>query len=314
MHGVERRLMRGLLPLLLTLGKKGSETATMTSERKTASSSDRGFLDGLRHAFGRGSRKVSEEELKSLVDDNDELLEDEKRMIGEILDLDELTVSDIMQPRVDIIAVEDDETIRQAIERMQGTGYSRLPVYKDDLDHIVGIVYIKDLIPAVLDGSIDSPVAPFARKPMYVPETKDLFPLLSEMQTKRQQIAIVVDEYGGTDGLITIEDIVEEIVGEIIDETDSENAFLTQLTDREWIVDGRLPIEDALALGWPVSDDGQYDTIAGWLLDETDAIPKVGDELTLGGYRFKVQNMRRRRIQTLRVIREDADSAEPAGN
>ena len=270
-----------------------------------------GLLSGLRDAFGRGKRQVSEEEIIELVGDADELLDDEKRMIGEILSLCELTAADVMQPRVDIIAVEDDETVRAALERMRGTGYSRLPVFHEDLDRIVGIVRYKDLIPAVLDGETDAPVTEYIREALFVPETKDLLPLLSEMQTNRQQIAIVVDEYGGTDGLITVEDIVEEIVGEIIDETDDAVPFVTNLTEDEWLVDGRLPVEEARELGWPVVESDQYDTIAGWLLDTLDAVPRIGDELVVDGYRFKVRAMRRRRIQGLQVKRlSDAEASE----
>lgn len=267
---------------------------------KEGDSTKPSLLGGL---FGRGRRRVSEEEIKELVDDNEELLDDEKRMIGEILALDELTVSDVMQPRVDIIAVEDTETVRAALERMRGTGYSRLPVFHEDLDHIIGIAHYKSLIPAVLDGDTDGPITEYMQSALFVPETKDLFPLLSEMQTNRQQMAIVVDEYGGTDGLITLEDIVEEIVGEIIDETDSEVPYLTRLTEDEWLVDGRLPVEDAIELGWPVVASDQYDTIAGWLLNTADAVPQVGYELTVDGYRFKVRTMRRRRIRTVQVVR-----------
>ena len=121
-------------------------------------------------------------------------------------------------------------------------------------------------------------------------------------------MAVVVDEYGGTDGLITIEDIVEEIVGEIIDETDDEHAFLTQLSDDEWAVDGRCPVEDVVDLGWPVVESDEYETIAGWLMDASDVVPQVGDEFVIEGYLFKVQGMRRRRIQSLRVKR--LESAE----
>ena len=259
----------------------------------------RGFFSEL---FGR-KRSVSEEEIKELVDDNDELLDDEKRMIGEILALDELTAADIMQPRVDVIAVEAAETVRAALERMRGTGYSRLPVYEEDLDHVLGIVHYKDLIPAVLDGEVDAPVTDFMHDALFVPETKDLFPLLSEMQTNRQQMAVVVDEYGGTDGLITVEDIVEEIVGEIVDETDDEVPFLTSWADGEWLIDGRCPVAEAAEIGLPVEESDDYDTIAGWLLATVDAVPKVGDEFEVGGFRFKVRTMRRRRIQTLQVER-----------
>ena len=280
----------------------------MSKDSREGDSPKPGFFDGLMDAFGRGRRQVSEDEIKELVDDADELLEDEKRMIGEILDLDELTVSDVMQPRVDIMAVEDGETIRAALERMRGTGYSRLPVYHESLDHIVGIVHYKDLIPAVLDGEVEGLVTDYMHDALYVPETKDLFPLLSEMQTNRQQMAIVVDEYGGTDGLITLEDIVEEIVGDIIDETDSETAYVTEAGSGEWRVDGRCPVETARELGWPVEESDQYETIAGWLLDTADAVPQVGDELVVDGYRFKVLKMRRRRIRNLHVAR--LESAE----
>lgn len=262
-----------------------------------------GLFGGLKKAFGLGSKhqQISEEEIKTLVGDADELLEDEKRMISDILSLNDMSVSEIMTPRVDIMAVEDTETVRHTLERVRGTGYSRLPVYHDDLDSIVGIVHYKDLIPAVLEGNIDEPVIDYAFVPMFVPESKDVFPLLSEMQTNRQQMAIVVDEYGGTDGLITVEDIVEEIVGEIIDETDAEDSLVVSTGEGSWVVDGRLPVEDAIEVGLPVVESGQYETIAGWLMSVLDAVPHIGDEFTFGGFRFKVQSMRRRRIQKLRV-------------
>lgn len=262
-----------------------------------------GLFGGLKKAFGLGSKhqQISEEEIKTLVGDADELLEDEKRMISDILSLNDMSVSEIMTPRVDIMAVEDTETVRHTLERVRGTGYSRLPVYHDDLDSIVGIVHYKDLIPAVLEGNIDEPVIDYAFVPMFVPESKDVFPLLSEMQTNRQQMAIVVDEYGGTDGLITVEDIVEEIVGEIIDETDAEDSLVVNTGEGSWVVDGRLPVEDAIEMGLPVVESDQYETIAGWLMSVLDAVPHIGDEFAFDGFRFKVQSMRRRRIQKLRV-------------
>lgn len=260
-----------------------------------------GILNGLRSAFSRGKKPVSQEDFKELVDDADELQEEEKRMIGEILSLDGLTAAEVMQPRVDIIAVEDAQTAREALERMQGTGYSRLPIYHEDLDHIVGIVHYKDLVPAVLDGNDDVLASEFMSDVLFVPETKDVLPLLSEMQTTCKQMAIVIDEYGGTDGLITIEDIVEEIVGEITDETDLDAPDLQEVGPGEWLVDGRFPVEDAQELKWPVAESDQYETIAGWLIDTIDRVPKVGDEFAVEGYTFKVLSMRRRRIKSLLV-------------
>lgn len=253
-------------------------------------------------------QNVSEEEIKYIVKDNDELLDDEKRIIHDILDLGDMTVREVMQPRVDMMFVEDIETVRQAVDRMRGTGYSRLPVYHEDYDTIVGIVNYKDLVAPILDGKGDEPVGPYAYEALFVPETKDIYPLLSEMQTNRQQMAIVVDEYGGTDGLITVEDIVEEVVGEIVDETDRENPFIEQESENVWVVDGRFPVEDAAELGWPVEDSADYETIAGWLMSMLDSVPQVGEELAFDGYRFKIQAMRRRRISTVRVERLDDPS------
>lgn len=258
-----------------------------------------GFFD----IFGMGKKQVSEEEIKDIVADNDELLEDEKRMIREIMDLGNMSAYEIMTPRVDMILVEDVETGRAALERMRGTGYSRLPVYHDDIDGIEGIVHYKDLIAPLMDGRIDEPVTKFMYDPMFVPETKDAIPLMSEMRVNRQQMAIVVDEYGGTAGLVTIEDIVEEIVGEIIDETDLDRDLIVQLGPDTWRVDGRFPVEDAVELGWPVEESDDYETIAGWLLDAFDVVPRMGEEFEIGGYSFRIEKMRRARISAIRVTR-----------
>lgn len=266
----------------------------------------------LRLRSAEKRQAVSEEEIKSMVTDNDELLEDEKRMINEILDLGDMSVHEIMQPRVDMILVEDTETVKTALERMHGTGYSRLPVFHEDADSITGIAHYKDLMLPLMDGREDDPVGKYAYEPLFVPETKDIFPLLSEMQAARQHMAIVVDEYGGTDGLITIEDIVEEIVGEIIDEFDLESKYITKKASGVWLADGRFPVEDALALGWPVEESDDYETIAGWLMDAVDFVPQVGDTFELGGFRFRIEKMRRRRISTIcveRLANAEGDSA-----
>lgn len=284
---------------LMVFQKIASPLVALTS----ASANGLSRLFGIRDADERQS--VSEEEIKYMVTDNDELLEDEKRMIHDILDLGDMTVREIMTPRVDMMLAEDVDTVRQTVDRMRGTGYSRLPVYHEDIDCIVGIVHFKDLVAPLMDGKESEPVAEYAYEAMFVPETKDLFPLLTEMQTNRQQMAIVVDEYGGTGGLITVEDIVEEVVGEIVDETDRENPFIEQESETVWLVDGRFPVEDAVELGWPVEDSADYETIAGWLMSMLDSVPQVGEELEFGGYRFKIQAMRRRRISTVRVERLD---------
>lgn len=259
-------------------------------------------------------QNLSEEEIKCMVEDNNELHENEKRMIHDILDLSDMSVHEIMQPRVDMILVEDTETVYQALERMRGTGYSRLPVYHEDVDCIAGIVHYKDLMGPFMDGKGDDPVASYIYQTMFVPETKDIYPLLTEMQANRQQMAIVVDEYGGTDGLITIEDIVEEIVGEILDESDRENPFIEQVNEDCWVVDGRFSVEDAKELGWPVEESSDYETMAGWLMSAIDSVPQTGDEFDFEGYRFQIQSMRRRRILRVRVECFDASKKDDSSS
>jgi putative hemolysin len=259
-----------------------------------------GFLEFLKP--GRRDT-VSEDEIKDMVADNDELLDDEKRMINDILDLADMTVREIMKPRVDMIMAEDVEPARTALERMRGTGYSRLPVYHEEVDDVIGIVNYKDLMGPLMDGRMEGPVSDYM-----LPETKNVLALLSELQEARMQMAIVVDEYGGTDGLITMEDIVEEIIGEIVDETDRDRELVSAVGPDQWRCDGRFPVEDAVELGWPMEESDDYETVAGWLIHTLDFVPKVGDEFVVEGFSFKVEKMRRSRISVIRV-RKIADES-----
>ena len=266
-------------------------------------------LIGVRADGGRPG--VSEEEIKLLVTEQGSLLEEEKRMIHEIFELGDTVAREIMVPRVDMVLVEDTASVREAAEVMRGTGYSRVPVFHEDHDRIVGVTLLRDLVQPLADGSPDEPITAHIREPVFVPETKGILPLLSEMQTHRNQVAIVVDEYGGTAGLVTVEDIVEEVVGEIADEFDRDRRYITELGRGEWVVEGRLPIEDALSLGLPVSESDEYETLAGWVLAELGHIPRLGEELERRGYRFRVQAMRRRRIARLQVSApQPSDAAE----
>jgi len=256
-------------------------------------------LLGVRSDSGRPG--VSEEEIKLLVTEQGSLLEEEKRMIHEIFELGDTVAREIMVPRVDMVLVEDTATVREAAEKMRGTGFSRLPVFHEDRDKIVGVTLLRDLVIPLADGLSDDPITAHMREAVYVPETKGILPLLSEMQTHRNQAAIVVDEYGGTAGLVTIEDIVEEVVGEIADEFDRDRRYITQTGEDQWVVDGRLPIEDAIGMGLPVTESDEYETVAGWVLAEIGRIPQPGERLERSGYNFRIQAMRRRRIARLQV-------------
>ena len=256
---------------------------------------------GVKSADDR--QEVSEDEIRYMVTDSEELSEQEKSMIHDVIDLGDTVAREVMIPRVDMCAIEDTQTCSETLEVMRRTGYSRLPVYHEDVDRIVGIAHIKDIISPIVDENAGGKsIARYMRQASFVPDTKDIIPLLSEMQRGHDQMVIVVDEYGGTAGIITIEDIVEEVVGEIADEFDPDNKYLTQLSEREWLVDGRFSIDDAAELGWPVEDSDEYETIAGFVLELADSVPKPGDVFERNGYQFKVQSMRGRRLSMLRVV------------
>ena len=255
-------------------------------------------------------QNVSEEEIKYMVSEQDDLRDEEKRMIHEIFDLGDAVAREVMVPRVDITMCEDTETVSDVLATMRQTGFSRIPVFHEDPDNIAGIAHIKDLIEPALAGAGAEPIAKHLRDAAFVPDTKDILPLLSEMQTSHDQIVMVVDEYGGTAGIITIEDIVEEIVGEIEDEFDPDNKYLTRLSAREWLVDGRFSCDDAVELGWPIVESDDYETIAGWILELCDSVPDIGEVFEVDGYKFKVQSMRGQRISLIRVIAPVPDGGE----
>ena len=256
-------------------------------------------------------QEVSEDEIRYMVTDSEELTEQEKSMIHDVIDLGDTIAREVMIPRVDMCAIEDTQTCAETLEVMRRTGYSRVPVYHEDVDRIVGIAHIKDIISPIVDEDAgDKRISRYMRQASFVPDTKDIIPLLSEMQSSHDQMVIVVDEYGGTAGIITIEDIVEEVVGEIADEFDPDNKYLTQLSEREWLVDGRFSIDDAIELGWPVEDSDEFETIAGFVLELADSVPQAGDVFEREGYRFRVQSMRGRRLSMLRVTAPEPEEPQ----
>ena len=266
-------------------------------------------LLGIKSADDR--QEVSEDEIRYMVSDADGLSEKEKSMIHEVFDLGDAVAREVMVPRVDVTMAEDTETVSDVLELMLRTGYSRVPVFHEDPDNVAGIAHIKDLMRAILKDEKHGgeAVASYLRDATFIPDTKDILPLLSEMQTAHDQIVVVVDEYGGTAGIITIEDIVEEVVGEIEDEFDPDNKYLTRLSRREWLADGRLSCDDAVDLGWPIEESDDYETIAGWILELSDSVPDIGEVFEVQGYKFKVQSMRGQRISLIRVTAPETVAA-----
>ena len=270
-------------------------------------------LLGIKSADDR--QNVSEEEIKYMVSEQEGMRDEEKRMIHEVFELGDAKAREVMVPRVDTTMVEDTSTVAEVMSLMRRTGYSRIPVFHEDPDRVVGIAHIKDLLaPMLAERGSEDLVRDHVRDATFVPDSKDVLPLLSEMRAAHDQMVIVVDEYGGTAGLITMEDIVEEVVGEIEDEFDPDNKYLTRLTEREWLVDGRFSCDDAEDLGWPIEESDEYETIAGWLLELSDAVPHIGDIFEQDGYRFKVQSMRGQRISLIRVVAPELQAeGEDAG-
>ncbi len=252
---------------------------------------------------------IAEEEIKILVSEQDSLLDEEKRMITEIFDLGDTVAREIMTPRVEMVCVESSLSVGETMECMKSTGFSRMPVIEDTPDKVVGIAMLKDLLEPILEGRLEEPVARYMRKAFFVPETKDILPLLSEMQTTKMQIALVVDEYGGTAGLVSMEDIVEEIVGDITDEYDDSTNYIARLSDDVWMIDGRLSVSDAIEHGFPLTLGDDYDTVAGWMMDTLDTLPQKGEVLEADGYTFTVQSVRKNRIAMIRVVRLEPEQA-----
>jgi putative hemolysin len=215
-----------------------------------------------------------------------------------------MVAKEIMVPRVDMVALEDTATLSEAIETFRTSGYSRLPVFHEDIDSVVGIAMLKDLVGPASQGRFSEPVARYARPAVFVPESKPILVMLKDMQNARNHLAVVIDEYGGTAGLVTIEDIVEEIIGEIVDEFDRERRYITTLGPDEWVVDGLLSVHEANeTLDWDLPTSDEYETVAGWVLVELGRIPVGGETIEHHDLTVRVDVVRRRRIARLRVSR-----------
>ena len=247
------------------------------------------------------------------VDSNSGPLDEhEVRMIKGVVQLDQTVAREIMVPRVDIAAVEADTTLDALAEAMNTAGHSRVPVYKTDLDHIEGVAHAKDVLRQIARG-LDPAVATardVSRPPLFVPESKTLEELLGNFQEQRVHLAVVVDEYGGVSGIVTIEDLLEEIVGEIQDEFDSEEPVIRSVGKSEFMVDARLPIDELNeSLGINIAADG-FDTIGGLVFDQLGKVPVQGDRVHHDGLSIVVVDTVGRRPNMLRVNRTESDDTE----
>lgn len=249
-----------------------------------------------------------------LTTDNAETSDDEREILKGIVNFGTLTVKQVMKSRLEISAVDGTLNFKELLEAVNKSGFSRIPVYKDTLDHIEGILYTKDLLPYLEEGEA-YPWQKLLRQGYFVPETKKLDSLLRDFQTKHVHMAIVSDEYGGTSGLLTLEDLIEEIVGEINDEFDEVALPYQKIDDRTFVFEGRISLHDfskALEIDPQVFEEvkGESESLGGLMLELHSSMPNAGDKITFDRFQFTIVSVDQKRIKRIRVTVEDAETGE----
>lgn len=273
-----------------------------------------GFGNLIRKLFNKGEN-VTEEEIINLVSEGHEqgvLEASEMEMIHNIFEMDDKEVEDIMTHRKNIVAIDVDTDVEYAAHFMLEEKYSRYPVYEGDIDNIIGILHLRDVMRVVMNKEDMRPIREIMRKPYYVPDTKSINSLFKEMQQKKMHMAVVVDEYGQTSGIVAMEDILEEIVGNILDEYDVDENFITQTGPDTYIMKGLTPlsdIEDVLDIHFEEDD---YDTLNGLIISELEHIPEDGEtaNVCLQGFEFQVLSVKDKMISEVRVKRREEEMME----
>ena len=227
---------------------------------------------------------------------------DDRDLIESVIEFGGTVVREVMVPRTDMTAVEVSASVGATLELTSQKGFSRVPAVGENVDDVVGLVYVKDLIRAELDGAASNPISEFLRKPRFVPETKKVAELLREMQQETFHMAVVVDEYGGVAGLVTLEDLIEELVGEIVDEYDVEEPLVERIADGSLRADARILIDELNDLGGLKLPEGDYDTLGGLVFDVFGRVPSVGESCETNGYELRVERVQGRRVTRVRVL------------
>ena len=252
------------------------------------------------------SSLISREEIDHIVTEGSAvgaLEEDERKMIHGVIAFEETRVSEVMEPRTDVFAIEQDGTAEEAVKIFLESGHSRIPVYREDLDQVIGILYAKDLLGPLAHNEKNISIVKLMRKPLFVPETMKTDEALDVMKKSRTHIAIVIDEYGGMAGLVTLEDLIEEIVGDIQDEYDTEVPEIQAEDENTYIVQGFVNLEelsDALAYPFDTAFE-DVDTLAGMVLELSGDFPKQGQLITYGAWDIHVLEVRNHRIMQVRM-------------
>ena len=256
---------------------------------------------------------VTEEELMTFVEVVEEeggIEEEEKELIHNIFEFDDTSASEVMTPRADMFVIHVDEELN--LEEIIRSGFSRIPVIEEDIDHVIGILNIKDLFMHQITSAKQTDARSVMSEPYFVPEYKKLDHLLQQFKNRKQHMAIVVDEHGGVSGLITMEDALEEIVGEIIDETDKVEPHIVKLNRNEWRVLGKSEIDDVNEkLDMDIPDTKEYDTFSGYVLDQIGRIPEEKEDILLGNFVVTVNEMDGTRIKEY-IVRKEEDVSQEA--
>jgi Hemolysins and related proteins containing CBS domains len=254
---------------------------------------------------------MSTEELKILVERGGQqgILEaEEEQMIHAVIELGDQRIHEVMVPRIAMVSLAASATMEQAIDTVIEEGHSRIPVYEDSIDEIIGILYAKDLLPFLKGSVAERPsLRSILRTPVFVPESMSVDDLLHEFQRRKVHLAIVLDEYGGTAGLVTIEDLLEEIVGEIQDEYDEEEPLIVRISDDEARIDGRADVDDLAELfdtNLGLEDADEYDTVGGLIYHRIGGVPKPGDQVVVDGLTLTVETTDGRRVGKVLVVRD----------
>ncbi len=252
---------------------------------------------------------VSEEEIKTLVDVGEEagiIEKQEREMINSIFEIGDITVSEVMVPRIDIVYLDENDTIKDAIAKALNYGYSRIPVITRSIDNIVGIVYVKDLLATYFNKNDENEsIRKIIRPAYYVPESKKAIDLLTEMQLQKVHISIVLDEYGGTLGLVTIEDILEEIVGDIVDEYDDEKDLIEYIEDGTVIVNSKISIDEINEIFNSSLPVDEFESLGGFIFNQLGRMPRIGDLVEYNGIKYKVLDVQDRRINRIKIFKEN---------
>lgn len=260
--------------------------------------------------------ELSAAEIRLIVEQGSQqgvLEAEEEQMISAVMSLSDSKLHEVMVPRIDIVAIDQEASFDDAVTLVLTEGHSRTPLYKESVDHIVGILYAKDLLRIIAAGGPRPRLRDIMRPALFVPESQAVDDLLNELQRRRVHMAIVLDEYGGTAGLVTIEDLLEEIVGEIQDEFDEEEPMKVLVRDGEAILDGRADIDEMGELVDPalkLEDDEEYDTVGGFVYHRIGRVPVVGDKVTVDPFTITVVKVIGRRVGKVRVT-WDAGATKP---